>query len=177
MRTHELESSKILVGYLPRTISLGSGTTAPRRRWPHARGAGYKVRPQGDDARRCTRAGGPRGGAEGTLPARRARGARADHPRKELTSFAFTIALTQPRSGRRLTKSELHRMLKNPIYYSDFQWKGTLCRGSHIPIISRDLFDAGQLAFASTNRPRYSKHQHAFYGTTHVRPLRLRDHR
>ena len=83
---------------------------------------------------------------------------------KELTVSAFASGLTHPRSGRRLTKSEIHRMLHNPIYYGDFSWKGKLYQGGHTPIISKALFDAVQSVFASAHRPRYIKHQHVFAG-------------
>ena len=67
---------------------------------------------------------------------------------KQATATAFTDGLTHPRSGRRLVKSEIHRMLHNPIYYGDFRWKGKLYTGCHSAIISKQLFDAAQSAFA-----------------------------
>ena len=63
-----------------------------------------------------------------------------------------------------MMKSEIHRMLHNPIYDGAFRWKGKLYRGCHVPIISTELFDAVQSVFASANRPRYTKHRHAFAG-------------
>ena len=65
---------------------------------------------------------------------------------------------------RKLTKSEIHRVLHNPIYHGDFMWKGKLHRGLHEPLISKELFDATQAVFSASNRPRYTKHQHAFAG-------------
>jgi site-specific DNA recombinase len=90
--------------------------------------------------------------------------ARGNVSLKELTARAFSAGLTHPRSGRKMTKSEIHRMLRNPIYYGDFLWKGKLYRGLHEPLISRELFDAVQAVFDQANRPRYTKHQHAFTG-------------
>ncbi len=55
-------------------------------------------------------------------------------------------------------------MLHNPLYCGDFLWKGTLYRGQHEPLISRALFDAVQEVFEAANRPKYTKHQHAFAG-------------
>ena len=43
-----------------------------------------------------------------------------------------------------MTKSELHRLLKNPIYVGDFRWLGKVHRGSHEPLVSRKTFDCGQ---------------------------------
>ena len=45
---------------------------------------------------------------------------------QELRVRAAAIGLTHPRSGRRLTKSEIHRILHNPIYAGEFSWKGRL---------------------------------------------------
>jgi site-specific DNA recombinase len=90
--------------------------------------------------------------------------ARGDVSLKELTARAFAAGLTHPRSGRRMTKSEIHRILHNPIYYGEFRWKGTLYSGSHEPLISRDTFDDVQEVFAAADRPRYTKRRHAFAG-------------
>ncbi len=83
---------------------------------------------------------------------------------KEVTARAAAIGLTHPRSARKLTKSEIHRVLHNPIYAGEFRWKGKQYAGLHTPIISRRLFEDVQDVFAVINRPRYTKHQHAFAG-------------
>ena len=83
---------------------------------------------------------------------------------KALTAKAHSAGLSHPRSGRRLTKSEVHRALHNPIYHGGFVWKGKQYRGLHEPLISKGLFDATQAVFSASNRPRYAKHQHAFAG-------------
>jgi len=83
---------------------------------------------------------------------------------KALVHQSHSIGLTHPRAGRRLFKSEVHRLLRNPIYYGDFVWDGQPYTGSHAAIISRDLFDAAQTVFARRPRTRYPKQQHAFMG-------------
>jgi hypothetical protein len=45
---------------------------------------------------------------------------------------------------RRLFKSDIHRILKNPIYYGEFIWLGKRYQGSHAPLVSRDLLDQVQ---------------------------------
>ena len=90
--------------------------------------------------------------------------AQGDISVKQAAATAFSDGLTHPRSGRRLVKSEIHRMLHNPIYYGAFRWKGKLYHGRHEPLISKALFNAVHVVFASANRPRYSKHRHAFAG-------------
>ena len=83
---------------------------------------------------------------------------------KALAASAFADGLTYPRSGKRMTASEVHRLLRNPIYYGAFRWKGKLYVGSHEPIVSKALFDQAQRRLAAANRPRYRRHQHAFAG-------------
>jgi site-specific DNA recombinase len=43
-----------------------------------------------------------------------------------------------------LTKSSIQRILRNPVYYGDFFWKGEIHKGSHEPIISKQLWDKVQ---------------------------------
>ena len=90
--------------------------------------------------------------------------ATGDYSLEALTASALEDGLTHPRSGRRLAKSEIHRILHNPIYFGPFHWKGKLYQGRHAPLISKELFDGAQTVFESTNRPRYTKHRHAFAG-------------
>jgi len=46
--------------------------------------------------------------------------------------------------GKPVCKSQLARLLKNPIYYGVFKFKGELYEGSHPPLISKKLFDKVQ---------------------------------
>ncbi len=53
---------------------------------------------------------------------------------KALAAKAFEIGLRHHRGDRRMTTSEIHRMLRNPIYTGDFLWLGQRRRGSHEPL-------------------------------------------
>ena len=90
--------------------------------------------------------------------------ARGDVSLKEVTRLAGENGLTHPRAHRRLAKSEIHRILRNPIYAGDFLWKGKRYEGNHQPLISKTLFEMVQEVFESANRPKYTKHRHAFAG-------------
>jgi site-specific DNA recombinase len=90
--------------------------------------------------------------------------AQGDVSLKEVTRLADEAGLTHPRAHRRLAKSEVHRILRNPIYAGDFLWKGRRYEGRHQPLISKGLFEAVQAVFCSANRPRYTKRRHAFAG-------------
>jgi site-specific DNA recombinase len=64
----------------------------------------------------------------------------------EIQGLAFQYA-------KRLPKSTVEHILKNPVYYGDFLWDGKLYRGSHPPVISRGLWEKTQEAFRKTNHP------------------------
>jgi len=44
------------------------------------------------------------------------------------------------RSGKQLALSKIYATLKNSFYYGEFEFSGTLYKGSHKPLISHDLF-------------------------------------
>ncbi len=83
---------------------------------------------------------------------------------KPLTAKAHAAGLTHPRSGRRMMKAEIHRILQNPIYTGDFRWHGRLFHGSHEPLVARDTFAAVQAVLNRKPRARYPKQRHAFMG-------------
>ena len=83
---------------------------------------------------------------------------------KALLAKAQAIGLTHPRTGRRLFKSEIHRLLQNPIYAGDFVWDGTKYPGCHQAVITRELFDDVQAIPRRKPRARHLKQRHAFMG-------------
>lgn len=83
---------------------------------------------------------------------------------KALLAKAHAMGLTHPRRDRRLFKSEIHRLLQNPIYAGDFVWDGTRYRGCHQAVITRELFDEVQAAPRHKPRARHLKQRHAFMG-------------
>ena len=58
----------------------------------------------------------------------------------------------------------IRRILRNPIYWGPFRWKGKVYTGNHEPLISRDLFEEVQLALRANGKPHRSKHDFAFRG-------------
>lgn len=81
-----------------------------------------------------------------------------------LRKAIYDLGFRSRRSGRILCKQEVSRILGNPIYVGDFVWKGTLHRGKHEPLISRDLFDHAHQAMGLRSRVKTSKHDFAFTG-------------
>ena len=82
---------------------------------------------------------------------------------KKITSLANEEGL-RSKKGYKLQKSTVEKILKDPLYYGYFKWKSRLYKGTHQPIISKELFHVVQEAFASHNRPKQRKHQFAFTG-------------
>ncbi len=83
---------------------------------------------------------------------------------KALTAKARAIGLTHPRSGQRMMKAEIHRILQNLIYTGRFVWLGTRHQGSHVPLVSAELFQQVQDVLNRKPRARYPKQKHAFMG-------------
>ncbi len=68
--------------------------------------------------------------------------------------------------GKPLSRSMVHRILRNPYYVGLIRWKGLSYAGSHEPLISNDLFER---AVRATTRPRkdghrFRKHRPLFQG-------------
>ncbi len=84
------------------------------------------------------------------------------HSLRQLRELAGEAGLSGRRSKRQLSKSEVERILKNPIYYGIFRWKGKLWPGTHPTIISKELFDRVQEVFHNQNRSKKSRHVFAY---------------
>ncbi len=83
---------------------------------------------------------------------------------KSLAKKAHAIGLTHQRSPRPLGKSEIHRILNNPIYYGEFLWLGRTHTGTQEPLITRSVFDEVQAILRRKPRARYPRQRHPFMG-------------
>ncbi len=69
------------------------------------------------------------------------------------------------RFGRPLSRGNIERILKNPVYYGDFIYSGKYYKGTHDPIVSRRLWDNVQRAFKKHDKPATrQKHDFIFSG-------------
>ncbi len=57
-------------------------------------------------------------------------------------------------SAKPLPFSSIHNVLKNPFYYGVFEHKGVLHQGMHVPLVSKETWDAVQAARVATGKPR-----------------------
>ena len=65
--------------------------------------------------------------------------------------------------GHKMSRSRLHKYLSDPFYYGKFRWNGELYKGSHEPLISKELFDAVQeVLVRKTSNPQYKVHLPVF---------------
>ncbi|MBK8204979.1 MAG: recombinase family protein [Bdellovibrionales bacterium] len=85
---------------------------------------------------------------------------------KEITNFIEEEGLVYKKSGAKVHKSVIYTTLTNPIYYGEFLFRGEQYKGSHEPLISRDLFDQVQsvLKIRGKNKTKIQKHNWAFQG-------------
>ena len=81
--------------------------------------------------------------------------------RESLTTLRKTIVENH---GLRVSRAYLETILKNPFYIGQFVWRGVIYDGTHVPLISLDLFQRVQDTFAGRNKPKYRKHKFAFAG-------------
>lgn len=68
------------------------------------------------------------------------------------------------RSGKKLARSYIGAMLHDPFFYGNFTWKGSLYKGHHEPLISKELFDQVQETISPRGHGKGSKHNFAFAG-------------
>ena len=81
-----------------------------------------------------------------------------------LAAEAWAFGLAHARSGRRMMKGEIHRILQNPLYAGEFVWAGTRYQGSHDTLTTPETFAQVQRVLHRKPRARYPKQRHAFMG-------------
>lgn len=74
----------------------------------------------------------------------------------------FYIKGLRSKAGKRVHKSALHRILRSSFYYGYFVWSGQMFKGTHTPIISKELWDRANKRLKEFYRPHKTKHDFAF---------------
>ena len=93
--------------------------------------------------------------------------AAGNHTLYSITDWARERGLRQTRSGKPLSRSRVHRVLQNPIYYGDFDWKGVRYKGKHENLVSKALWDEVQEWLAVKEKRRRRVHNFALRGLVH----------
>ncbi len=89
--------------------------------------------------------------------------ASGDHSLKSLSKLMKESGLFSQNSIT-INKAGIHRILKNPIYYGEFDWKGKRYQGIHTPLISFQLYNKVQNVLGRKSKPISSKREFAFTG-------------
>src|SRR4029450_6516975 len=80
---------------------------------------------------------------------------------RDITKRAYNEGL-RSRTGAKVSRSSIHAMLVNPIYYGDFIWTGKHYHGLHEPLITQDLFDRVQAVLVEKGQRRTGQQKHAW---------------
>jgi site-specific DNA recombinase len=85
---------------------------------------------------------------------------------KEAAKRAADAGLKYRRSGCVVPTSTVHKILRNRLYMGEFEWKGQLYQGRHVPLVTRQLWERvqGVLDGRHAKKHRQSKHAFAFSG-------------
>lgn len=75
----------------------------------------------------------------------------------DLTLKAEEEGLVYKSTRARMIKATVLKILRNPIYYGTFSWAGKPYRGTHKPLISKDLFDRVQVVLEENGQYRVTK--------------------
>ncbi len=89
--------------------------------------------------------------------------ATGDYSLEKLAEIARDSGLFS-RTSQAINKAGIHRILKNPIYCGEFDWKGKRYLGTHEAIITRKLYDAVQSVLSGGRSATPSVHSFAFSG-------------
>jgi site-specific DNA recombinase len=71
----------------------------------------------------------------------------------ELRKVINELGLVSRRGGK-LSISNFHNILKNPLYHGTIRWNGELYEGKHEPIISKKLFDECQAVLSRRSKAK-----------------------
>jgi hypothetical protein len=84
----------------------------------------------------------------------------------ELAKKSHQHSFTFRTNDRKIPKSVIHKIPKNPLYYGEFRWADKLYQGTHEPFISGELFDRVQVVMREKGRRKtgQQKHNRAFQG-------------
>ncbi len=85
---------------------------------------------------------------------------------KEVTRQAKECGLVAKKSKAPLPQATVHKILRNRLYCGEFDWNGQIHKGSHQPIITKELWLHVQdlLEHKLGNRRKVAKHNFAFSG-------------
>lgn len=72
---------------------------------------------------------------------------------KELAEYGNNKGL-KGKTGKKISKSYIHQVLTDPVYYGCFYFKKQLYQGTYEPLISKTIFDEVQIALSIRSKPK-----------------------
>lgn len=60
---------------------------------------------------------------------------------KELVQQFYERGFRSKKTGGKVSKSHLYNIINNPFYYGEFYWGGVLHKGTHEPLVTKQLWD------------------------------------
>lgn len=82
---------------------------------------------------------------------------------KTITEKMYELGM-RSRSGRKVYKAHIHRLLCEPFYYGMNNWRNQLTQGNHQPIITKELFNKVQTILRNLSAPKHRRHNPLFRG-------------
>jgi site-specific DNA recombinase len=142
---------------LSERVGLGMATKAAKGLWPSSAPTGYRnVDRQSGKVIEVDQTAGP-------LVTRLFEKYEGGTSLTELERWARGAGMVSNR-GAALSRSSIHRILRNPIYHGVISWHGHVCQGQHKPLVTRELWDACQDRLHGRAQTREQAHHFPFRG-------------
>jgi site-specific DNA recombinase len=92
--------------------------------------------------------------------------ATGDYSMAQIGAWARSAGMTFRKSGSAINKATIQVILRNRIYTGDFDWDGRTYAGTHVPLVSRELWERVQdtIDRRFAHRHRVVKHDFSFSG-------------
>lgn len=81
---------------------------------------------------------------------------------EELEGIFYVKGLRTRFDGKRVTLKSIEKVIHNPFYYGVFQWGGNLYKGTHKPLVSKELWDKVQEVVRAKGHRFDTKHNYPF---------------
>jgi len=79
-----------------------------------------------------------------------------------LEVMLYEEGLRSQKTNGKVTKTTLHNIIHNPLYYGDFIWSGKQYKGTHEALVSKFLWDNASKKLAESARPHVTKRRFPF---------------
>jgi site-specific DNA recombinase len=85
---------------------------------------------------------------------------------RDVAKKARADGFSYRKSGKPVPTSTVHKILRNRLYMGEFEWNGRIYKGSHQPLVTRDLWERVQDMMNGRNASKHRrvKHNFAFSG-------------